>query len=89
MKTSNAALNDQYPLAACPRGSLDNRPEADWYIRDLSGRFLAAHHIGDERTMRDCRNRLEVHQMVRLSAGGRDGLSWSSTHRTFRALVGL
>lgn len=66
---TNEYLNKMFPLASCPRGSLDERPEADWYIHDLSSRLLAALFIGDTQTMNQLQSRLTIHRACREAHG--------------------
>lgn len=64
---TNQYLNERFPLAACPEGSFDKKPYCDWYIRDLSSRFLAALYLNDVETMRQLQERLVIHRACRES----------------------
>ena len=60
---TNEYLNKIFPLANCPRGSLDECPESPWYIQDLSSRFRAARFIEDAQTMQQLQARLAIHRV--------------------------
>lgn len=62
---TNQYLNEKFPLANCPEGSLDDAPAADWYVRDLSSRYLAALSINDTATMKQLQARLAIHRACR------------------------
>lgn len=66
---TNEYLNEMFPLASCPSGSMDNDPSAAWYIQELSTRLLAALHIGDKETMKQLQARIEIHHACRAYAG--------------------
>ena len=71
---TNQYLNEKFPLANCPEGSMDNCMEADWYIQDLSSRYLAALFINDTQTMEQLQARLTIHRACR-DAHGKETLS--------------
>lgn len=60
---TNEYLNKMFPFATCPRGSLDNQPEKEWYITELSRRYLGALFIGDKQTMEQIQQRLNIHRI--------------------------
>lgn len=62
MTLDNSQLNDLFPLASCPHGSLGEETDtALWYRDDLEGRMLAALFIEDDLTFLDVVKRLLVH----------------------------
>lgn len=66
---SNNKLNEMFPLASCPSGSMDNASESHWFITELSGRLLAAIFIGDRVTQKQLQDRINIHRAIQAHRG--------------------